>query len=201
MATTSPAYSQGAIATSQFNSPILFNDLNSNDRSYFKDLVYKFGDEKLYSMVLMAMQQFVDTTSTDNHTFYHYEKRQSFPSFAVQSNVTGGASITVTVGANDYYEAGNRSPIRAGETMLLASSNQLVQIVSVNTATPNAHTAVISSLDGSTIASAGSGNVLAGDLLLFRGATNVGEGSTILNGISPLSVSYTHLTLPTNREV
>jgi len=186
MATTSPAYSQGAIATSQFNSPILFNDLNSNDRSYFKDLVYKFGDEKLYSMVLMAMQQFVDTTSTDNHTFYHYEKRQSFPSFAVQSNVTGGASITVTVGANDYYEAGNRSPIRAGETMLLASSNQLVQIVSVNTATPNAHTAVISSLDGSTIASAGSGNVLAGDLLLFRGATNVGEGSTILNGISPL---------------
>lgn len=188
MATQSPGYAQGSIATSQFTAPILFNDLNSNDRSYWKDLVNKFGDEgKLYTMVLMGMGNFVDTAHTDNHTFYHYEKREMFSSFAIQSTVATGASITVQVGANDYYESGNRSPIRAGETMMLLSSNKLVQIVSVNTATPNAHTAVIASLDGSNIVSAGSTTqVLAGDILGFRGATNVGEGSTILNGLSPI---------------
>ena len=189
MSVTSPAYAQSGIATSQFTYPILLNDLNSNDRSYIKDLVYKFGAEN-YALVMMAMGKFMDIDYTDNHQFYHYEKRQLHQSFAVAANVasTGaGNSATVQVGTGDYYESGNRSPIRAGETMMLASSNILVQIVSVNTNTPSAHTAVIRPLSSSVnIASAGSSNILANDLFLFRGATNVGEGSTILNGISPV---------------
>lgn len=191
MAITSPSYAQSGVATSQFTSPILFNDLNSNERSYIKDLVYKYGNEN-YALVMQAMGQFMDTDYTDNHSFYHYEKRQLHQSFAVLSNVSAtgaGAAVTVTVGAGDYYESGNRSPIRAGETMMLASSNQLVQVVSVNTATPNAHTATIKPLDVTvSIASAGTGGatILANDLFLFRGATNVGEGSTKLNGISPI---------------
>lgn len=191
MANISPAYSQSGIATSQFQYPILLNDLNSNDRSYVKDLVYKFGAEN-YALIMMAMGRFVDEAATDNHQFYHYEKRQLHQSFAVLADVTAGAAgaaITVTVGAADYYENGARSPIRAGETMMLASSNILVQIVSVNTTVNNAHTAVIKPLDSTVIiASAGTANgkVSATDLFLFRGATNVGEGSTKLNGISPV---------------
>lgn len=191
MATTSPAYSQSGIATNSFSYPILLNDLNSNDRSYVKDLVYKYGNEN-YALVMMALGKFMDTDYTDNHQFYHYEKRQLHQSFAVQSQVSStgaGGSITVTVGSGDYYENGNRSPIRAGETVLLDSSGQLAEIVSVNTATPNAHTAVLRPLaSGTTLASAGSAGayIAAGELILFRGATNVGEGSTRLNGISPL---------------
>ena len=191
MAITSPAYSQSGIATSQFTYPILLNDLNSNDRSYIKDLVYKYGTEN-YALIMMAMGQFMDTDYTDNHQFYHYEKRQLHQSFAIATQVAAGApgaAITVQVGSADYYESGNRSPIRAGEVMLLASSNIQVQIVSVNTSTPNAHTATIKPLDASVIiASAGTANafVLATDVFLFRGAVNVGEGSTRLNGISPV---------------
>jgi hypothetical protein len=191
MAITSPSYAQSGVATSQFTAPILFNDLNSNDRSYIKDLVYKYGNEN-YALVMQALGQFMDTDYTDNHTFYHYEKRQLHQSFAVLADVTAGAAgaaITVTVGAGDYYESGNRSPIRAGETMMLASSNILVQIVSVNTASANAHTATIKPLDSTVvIASAGTAGakVSANDLFLFRGATNVGEGSTRLNGLSPI---------------
>lgn len=191
MANTSPAYSQSGIATSQFQYPVLLNDLNSNDRSYVKDLVYKYGNEN-YALVMMAMGKYIDEAATENHQFYHYEKRQLHQSFAIQSNVAAagaGNAVTVTVGSGDYYENGNRTPIREGETMILASTNQLVQIVSVNTNTPNAHTATIKPLDiTQNIASAGTAGatVLANDLLLFRGATNVGEGSTKLKGISPV---------------
>lgn len=189
MAVTSPAYAQSGIATSQLSYAILLNDLNSNDRSYIKDLVYKYGNEN-YALIMMAMGQYMDTEYTDNHQYYHYEKRQLHQSFAVAADVAqgaAGASITVQVGTSDYYESGARSPIRAGETMMLASSGILVQIISVNTATPNAHTAVVAPLDKTrVIASAGVAKVAAGDLFLFRGATNVGEGSTILSGISPV---------------
>ena len=189
MANTSPAYSLSGVSLSQFNSPQLFNGLNSNDRSYFKDLIMKWGPEN-YSLISMALGNFADTDYTDNHTFYHYEKRQLHQSFAVLANVTGGAAgapVTVTVGANDYYQSGTQSPIRAGETMRLESSGILVQIVSVNKSTANAHTAVVQPLD-STVAltSKGSINILAGDIFTFRGATNVGEGSTLLDSISPI---------------
>jgi hypothetical protein len=191
MAITSPAYSQSGIATNSFSYPILLNDLNSNDRSYVKDLIHKYGNEN-YALVMMSLGKFMDTDYTDNHQFYHYEKRQLHQSFAVAANVSStgaGASVTVQVGAGDYYESGNRSPIRAGEVMVLDSSNIQVMVVSVNTATPNAHTAVIRPLDSTVnIASAGTSGatILANDLFLFRGAVNVGEGSTRLQGISPL---------------
>ena len=189
MAITSPGYAQSGVATSQFPYAVLLNDLNSNDRSYVKDLIYKYGNEN-YALVMMAMGKYMDIDYTDNHQFYHYEKRQLHQSFAVASQVasTGaGNSATVQVGTGDYYENGNRSPIRAGEVMILASSGIQVIVVSVNTSTANAHTAVVRPLSSSqNIASAGSTNILAGDLFLFRGAVNVGEGSTVLSGISPV---------------
>ena len=189
MAITSPTYAVSGVSLSSFNSPELFNGLNSNDRSYFKDLVMKFGPEN-YSIISMALGNFADIDYTDNHTFYHYEKRQLHASFAVASQVasTGaGNAVTVTVGSNDYYLSGTQSPIRAGETMRLESSGVFVEIVSVSKSTANAHTAVIKPLDiTQNIASAGSSNILAGDIFTFRGATNVGEGSTALDGKSPI---------------
>ena len=189
--TANPSFATGGISQSQFTSPIIFNDLNSQDRSYLKKLVAKFGDESSYNLFMMAEGKFMDTDMTDNHSFYHYEKRQMHQSFAVLADVAavaGNATATVTLGAGDYYEGGARSSVRAGSTYMLASSNILVQAISINTGTPNAHTVTFKSLDGSVIASAGTAGatIKATDLFLDRGATNVGEGSTLLNGIAPV---------------
>jgi len=181
---TTPSYAPSGFSVSSFNSPILFNPLNylSNDRSFHKDLIEKYGTEKNYNVLMHALGKFADTDYTDNHSFYHYEQREIHPSFAVASTVTGASQITVTVGAADYTQSGALSSIRAGETLRLRSSGQQVQILSVNKTTASAHTATIKSLDGSVIASSGgSGNVLANDIFDLRGAVNVGERSTQLD--------------------
>lgn len=189
MANTSPAYSVGSIATSQFSSPILFNDLNSNDRSFTKTLIRKYGTEN-YMLVQMALGNTVDYDKTDNHTFYHYEKRQLHSSFSVLADVTSatpGAAVTVKVGAADFYSSGTKQPARIGEKVLLDSSNiqgVITNVVVNGTSDVSVTIKPVQSAD--TFASAVGGKVAAGDLVLFRGATMVGEGSTKLTSQAPI---------------
>jgi hypothetical protein len=138
----------------------------------------------------MALGNSIDMDFTDNHLFYHYEERQLHPSVAVANQVSGagaGNAVTITVGSSDYYESGAKSPVRLYEVVELASSGVQGQITAINTSTPNAHTATITPLSTTqNFVSAGSSNVLAGDLILFRGAVNIGEGSDKLNGLAPI---------------
>jgi len=188
MANTFPGYSQGAAAGSSTNRSLL-NDLNIFDRSFEKNLVRKYGAEN-YALVQMALGNSVVESKTDNQQFYHYEKRGLHQAVKTSAAITGpvaGAEVTVTLAAESYTSSGTLSPIRVGEVVRVMTSGIEGQIVAVNKTTAGAHTATIRPLQlANAFVSAGSANLLAGEYLLLRGAVNVGEKSSKLDGMSPL---------------
>ena len=188
MANTYPSFSQSGFATSQFGYPVLLNDLNSNDRSFLKKLIRKYGSEN-YGLWQMLMGQTATYEMTDNKQFYHYEKRQLHPSVSVLANVAGtgaGNTITFTVGSDSYYIDGTSAP-RVGEEVEIVSSGKIAQISAVPSTTANAWTVTLKPLNTTdTVNSAGSTGLTAGDIIAFRGRLDVGEASTLGNGIAPV---------------
>ena len=194
MPNTFPAYSQGAISSASTNRQLL-NDLNIFDRSFEKNLVRKYGAEN-YAIVQMALGNSVMEAKSDNRLFYHYEKRGLHQAVSVKAAVVApaaGANVTVTIGsssastfANDPSYYSSQLPLRPGEVVRIMTSGIEGQVVSVSTGAYPL-TAVIRPLVASqAFVSAGSANLLASDFLMLRGAVNIGEGSTVLNGMSPI---------------
>lgn len=194
MANTFPAYSQGAIS-SQATNRALLNDLNIFDRSFEKNLVRKYGAEN-YAIVQMALGNSVVEARTDNRQFYHYEKRGLHQAVSVKTAVvapSAGANVTVTIGAAagtsfaddpNYYSS--QLPLRAGEVVRIMTSGIEGQVVSVSTGSYPLTAVIRPLVSTQAFVSAGSANLLASDYLLLRGAVNIGEQSTVLNGMSPI---------------
>jgi len=205
MANTYPSFTQGATSTSAANRTLL-NDLNIFDRSFEKNLVRKYGAEN-YALVQMALGNSVTEAKSDNRAFYHYEKRGLHQAVQVKTVVTGpsaGATVTVSIGntsassyANDpsYYNGTVAGcPIRVGEVVRIMTSGIEGQVIAV-TSSSYPWSADIRPLKSSqAFTSAGSANLVVSDWLLLRGAVNVGEGSTVLNGMNPILDKITNTT-------
>jgi hypothetical protein len=189
MPSTTPAFQQSGFATSQFGYPILLNDLNSNDRSFLKTLIRKYGTEN-YGMWQLLMGQTATYENTDNKQYYHYEKRELHSSLSVANTVgaTGaGNAITFLVGADSYYAATGSCPARVGEEGIVDSSGIAVQISAIPATTANAWQVTLIPLNTTdNIASIGGASLLSGDSILFRGRIDVGEASTTGSGIAPV---------------
>lgn len=194
MANTFPAYSQGAVSGASANRALL-NDLNIFDRSFEKNLVRKYGAEN-YAIVQMALGNSVVEAKSDNRLFYHYEKRGLHQAVSVKAAVVApvaGANVTVTIGSsagttfdNDpsYYKS--QLPLRPGEVVRIMTSGIEGQVVSVSTGAYPLTAVIRPLVSTQAFVSAGSANLLASDFLMLRGAVNIGEGSTVLNGMSPV---------------
>lgn len=184
------------VALSSANRALL-NNLNIFDRSFEKNLVRIYGAEN-YAIVQMALGNSVMEAKSDNRQFYHYEKRGLHQAVTVNAQISApaaGAAVTVTLGSGSYYSSGTQSPIRVGEVVRIMTSGIEGQVTAVNKTTANAHTATITPLRAAdAFVSAGSVNLLAGEYLLLRGAVNIGEQSTVLDGISPLLDRITNTT-------
>jgi hypothetical protein len=189
-----PAYSQGAIASSATNRALL-NDLNIFDRSFEKNLVRKYGAEN-YAIVQMALGNSVTEAKSDNRLFYHYEKRGLHQAVSVKAAVVApvaGADVTVTIGsssastfANDPSYYSSTLPLRPGEVVRIMTSGIEGQVVSVSTGSYPLTAVIRPLVSTQAFTSAGSANLLVSDFLMLRGAVNIGEGSTVLNGMSPI---------------
>lgn len=194
MPNTYPAYSQGAISSSSANRALL-NDLNIFDRSFEKSLVRKYGAEN-YAIVQMALGNSVVEAKSDNRLFYHYEKRGLHQAVSVKAAVVApaaGADVTVTIGsssastfANDPSYYSSQLPLRPGEVVRIMTSGVEGQVVSVSTGSYPLSAVIRPLVSTQAFVSAGSANLLASDFLMLRGAVNIGEGSTVLNGMSPI---------------
>ena len=184
------------VALSSANRALL-NNLNIFDRSFEKNLVRIYGAEN-YAIVQMALGNSVMEAKSDNRQFYHYEKRGLHQAVTVNAAIVApaaGAAVTVTLGTGSYYSSGTQSPVRVGEVVRIMTSGIEGQVTAVNKSVANAHTATITPLRAAdAFVSAGSANLLAGEYLLLRGAVNVGEQSTVLDGISPLLDKITNTT-------
>jgi len=202
MANTFPTYSQGAISSSATNRALL-NDLNIFDRSFEKNLVRKYGAEN-YAIVQMALGNSVTEAKSDNRLFYHYEKRGLHQAVSVKAAVVApvaGADVTVTIGsssastfANDPSYYSSSLPLRPGEVVRIMTSGIEGQVVSVSTGSYPLTAVIRPLVSTQAFTSAGSANLLVSDFLMLRGAVNIGEGSTVLNGMSPILDKITNTT-------
>jgi len=202
MPNTFPAYSQGAISSSATNRALL-NDLNIFDRSFEKNLVRKYGAEN-YAIVQMALGNSVTEAKSDNRLFYHYEKRGLHQAVSVKAAVVApvaGADVTVTIGsssastfANDPSYYSSTLPLRPGEVVRIMTSGIEGQVVSVSTGSYPLTAVIRPLVSTQAFTSAGSANLLVSDFLMLRGAVNIGEGSTVLNGMSPILDKITNTT-------
>lgn len=189
MANTVPGYAPANFASSQFGYGVLLNDLNTNDPAIYPEMLNKYGNEN-YALILQMLGRTVTEERVYNKQFSHFEDRNLHSSVRANAGVTGagaGQPVTITVHPTDHYESGAKSPVRVGEVVMVNSSGVQAQITAVNTATPNAHTFTIKPLNSAdVIASAGSANITANELFLFRGAVNIGEGSDKISGLAPV---------------
>jgi hypothetical protein len=186
---TSNILQPGAISIPSQNRQLMV-DLQLLTPQYYKKYTEKYGNED-FTWWLAAH---AGMEEVKNQNFFWFENRgKLMPGVTTVGNVVAanGATITLTLAAADHYNSGTQSPLRVQETLRVASSNIEGKILSINTTVPNAFTFTVRPLQsGQGFASAGSGSLLAGEVLLFGGDTEAGEASTQINPLIPLDQRY-----------
>jgi hypothetical protein len=178
------------------NRGLLLTDIQMLAPHCYKDFVEIYGQQSYVTIldVLRPVKQFVP-----GRDFFHFEDRGKLQQkVTVQTAIVApvaGADITVVATAGDHFNAGTQSPFRDNEVVRISSSGFEGKIVSVNKTTPNAHSAVIRPLKTTVaLVSAGSANLLAGEMLEFKGVTEAGERSDAPDPIIPLENKISNTT-------
>ncbi len=127
----------------------------------------------------------------DGRAFFHFEDLGKLMSAVTNktavSGPAAGATVTVAIALNDHYNSGTQSPIRVGETVRLASNGVEGKVLTVNKTTPNAHTMTVRPLKSTVaFASAGSADLLAGEIIKLGSNTEAGEASTNIDPQVPI---------------
>lgn len=174
---TSNILQPGVIAVTGGVDRALISDLQLLTPQYYKKYVEKYGNE-VYDYFFQWLATFGGMEEVKNRNFFWFESRGK-NQIAV-SNLTAvvapaaGATVTVTIPADDLYNSGTESPLRVGETVRVASSNiegEILTVPSVNQCT------IRPKQSAQAFVSANSANLLAGEILIFGGLTDVGEAS------------------------
>ena len=186
---TSNILQPGAIS-SQYANRELISDLQLLTPQYYKQYVEKYGNEDF----TWWLATYGGMEEVKNRNYFWFENRGKLM-VGVQSagNVAAaaGATITLTLAAADHFNSGTESPLRVGETVRVASTNVEGQIIAINTTTPGAFTFnVRPKISTQALNSAGSGNYLSTDVLLFGGDMDAGEASDSINPLIHLDEKY-----------
>ena len=181
----------GAIAMQGGVSQQLAIDLQLLTPQYYKEYVQKYGDENF----TWWLSTFGGMETVYNQNYFWFENRGKNQLSVTNANLASpaaGATVTLTLGADSYYNNGTESPLRVGETIRIASSNIEGVVLSINDATPNAFTFTVRPKQ-STQAFVGSTGVLAaGEVLLLAGDVDAGEASSAIEPQVHLDVKYSN---------
>jgi hypothetical protein len=165
-------------------------DLQLLTPQYYKKYTEKYGNED-FTWWLAAHSGMEEVK---NQNFFWFENRgKLMPAVTNESTVAAGvgATVTLTLGAEAYYNSGTETPLRVKETLRIASSNIEGVILSIDDTTPYAWTfEVAPKIVTQRFASAGVNNLLAGEVLLFGGDVDAGEASTAINPLIHLDQRY-----------
>lgn len=129
-----------------------------------------------------------------NRNFFWFERRGKLQiaittATAVSTPAVNG-TITVSLSLADVFTTENDCPVRAGETVYIASNNVGGEILTLDdSAAPYFTFTVRPKKLGQAFASP-SGNLDAGEVLIFGGGTDVGEASTSIAPIIPLPIQF-----------
>ena len=161
---------------------------------YYDKLIQRYGSEN-YTFVIEALGLKERVTG---QTFFHFENRGKLHASVVVNttvnNPAPGADVTITISPQDHYNSGTQSPLREGEVVRIDSSGLEAKIIQVITTTPGAHQAVLRPLKNVALTSAGSTNLLAGEVLTFMGVTEAGENSSQVASLTNLVDKFTNTT-------
>ena len=174
---TSNILQPGVIAVSGGVDRALISNLQLLTPQYYNKYVEKYGSEA-YDYFFQWLATFGGMEIVKNRNFFWFESRgKNQIAVTNLTQVTGpaaGATVTVNIPASDLYDSGTDSPLRVGETVYVASSNIEGEILTV----PSPDQCTIRPKQSSqAFVSAGSANLLAGEILIFGGLTDVGEAS------------------------
>lgn len=174
---TSNILQPGVIAVTGGVDRALISDLQLLTPQYYKKYVEKYGSE-VYDYFFQWLATYGGMEQVQNRNFFWFESRGknqiAVTNLAQVTTPAAGATVTVTIPAGDLYDSGTQSPLRVGETVRVASSNiegEILTVPAVNQCT------IRPKRDDQAFVSAGSTSLLAGEILLFGGLTDVGEAS------------------------
>jgi len=174
---TSNILQPGVIAVSGGVDRALISNLQLLTPQYYNKYVEKYGPEA-YDYFFQWLATFGGMETVNNRNFFWFESRgKNQIAVTNLTQVTGpaaGATVTVNIPASDLYDSGTDSPLRVGETVYVASSNIEGEILTVPS--PDQCTIRPKQSDQAFV-SAGSANLLQGEILIFGGLTDVGEAS------------------------
>lgn len=186
---TSNILQPGQISLANGANQALVSFLQLLTPQYYKDYVEKYGNEDF----TWWLSTFGGMEQVYNQNFFWFENRgKLMQGVLTVGNVSAavGATITLTLAAVDHFNAGTQSPLRVGETLRVASSNVEGVILAI-TPTVGAFTFTVAPKQtGQAFASAGSTSLLGGEVLLFGGIMDVGEGSSGNNPLIHLDQKY-----------
>lgn len=188
---TSNILKPGAISVTGGVTRALISDLQLLTPQYYSKYVEKYGSEEFF----MWLATYGGMEEVKNRNFFWFESRGKLmiavTNNAEVSGINAGAAVTVTISSVDIYNG--QSPLRVGETVRIASTN--VEGVITAVSGTNNETAVIRpKQNGQALVSAGqptaAGKLLAGEVLIFGGNTDVGEASSYIEPLIHLDVRY-----------
>ncbi len=100
------------------------------------------------------------------------------------------ATVTVSLSLADVFTTDNESPLRVGETVYIASNNIGGEILTVDDSAAPFYTFTARPKKLGTAFASPSGNLDAGEVLIFGGGTDVGEASSDIAPIIPLPIQF-----------
>ncbi len=170
----------------------LVSDLQLLTPQYYKNYVEKYGNEDFtwWLATYGGMEQVM------NREYFWFENRgKLMTGIQTAANVasSAGATITLTLASGYHYNSGTQAPLRAGETVRVASTNVEGEILAITGTTPNAWTFTVRpKISTQSLASAGSSSFLTTDVLLFGGDMDAGEASSSIAPLIQLDEKYTN---------
>ena len=180
----------GVIAVTGGVNRTLISNLQLLTPQYWNRYVEKYGSEA-YDYFFQWLATFGGMEQVKNRNFFWFESRgknQVAVTNLVQvTSPAAGATVTVNIPAGELYDSGTYSAPRVGESVYIASSNIEGEIITVPTA--DSFT-VRPKQSADAFVSAGSTHLLAGEILIFGGRTDVGEASSEIVPQVHLDVRY-----------
>jgi len=168
---------------------------------YWKRYVERYGPEA-YDYFFQWLATFGGMEMVKNQNFFWYESKGknqiAVTNLTQVTNPAAGATVTVNIPASELYSSGTYSPLRVGETVYVASSNIEGEILTV----PSVDQCTIRPKQiADAFVSANSTHLLANEVLIFGGLTDVGEASSertpqthldvrLENNITPIREDY-----------
>lgn len=180
-----------AISMAQQNRQLMV-DLQILKPQWYSKFTERFGNQDLtWWLNATAGMELVK-----NRNFFWFERRgKLMVAITVASPVStpsANATITVSLSLADVFTTDNECPLRVGETTYIASNNIGGEILTIDDSAAPYYTFTVRPKKLGTAFASPSGNLDAGEVLIFGGGTDVGEASTDIAPLIPLPVQFSN---------